>query len=167
MRPAACLVLAVAVAGCADPAPRVETAGRLPPAGSSVSLSPMEEEHDGSLQGELEARALQALGARGLSLTGTDAGAGLLRLGFAVRPESLGAYVPGETGARWAVRPERRGFLQPERRVYSVSLALIDPQSGEERASARATARAARGEARTTLASLTDMAAAALALPRQ
>ncbi|MFN7175730.1 MAG: hypothetical protein ACK4MX_02450, partial [Thermaurantiacus sp.] len=89
-----------------------------------------------------------------------------LQLGFSVRQEGSGAYVPGEGGAQWAARPQRRGFLQPVRLIYTVDVRLVDRGSGAETVRARALSQQPKGDAQAVLEQLTDLAVAALATGR-
>jgi hypothetical protein len=170
-RPEVRIALGVSVslllAACAGTETRVETAGTVPlPAGAPIRPPEPAPDAPSALLQALETRAVHGLESSGFRMTGNVGGPtpGLqLQLGFSARPERSGAHVPGDAGARWAARPQRRGFLQPSRLIYTVDLRLIDRGSGAETARARAIARQPRGEAEEILGRLTDMAVAALA----
>lgn len=163
--PLALLMPALALAACASVDMGVTTSGALPaPQAGPIALVPGDPEMSSDLARALESRAQRGFEAAGFRAAGGAGGAGLeVRLGFSVRPEGLGAHVPVAGEPRWASRPQRRGFLQPRRLVYTVDVWLSDPVTGAEAARARATSRQPRGDAQEILGRLTDMAVGALA----
>lgn len=119
-------LMCAGLAGCATPPVELSLAPEAPPPGARVRL-PVEAATWGE---DLEA----ALGAAGFHLVeGNDVRADyLVQAGFAERPAGVGAFVPGAEGAapHWVAKSRKARFWQRRRSDYSLTVVLVDTQTG-------------------------------------
>jgi len=124
-----------ALVGCATPPVDLAVQPESPPAsGATVRLAPEPVTFAGGLQ-----EALNAAGFRTITEDGVKTDY-LAQASLAERPAGVGAFVPGTDGAeaQWLAQSRKARFWQRRRSHYSLTIVLLDTQTGA--AAFRATA---------------------------
>lgn len=120
-------LICLGLTGCATPPVDLALQPAVPPAsGATVRMAPSSVALAGGLQ-----EALSAAGFRTISEDGVKADY-LVQASLAERPAGVGAFTPGADGAaaEWLAESRKGRFWQRRRSHYSLTLVLLDTETG-------------------------------------